>query len=323
MFITPTRQQILQFLIDEGFSDYKERTEKGEFLVNSPFVRDSKKKLGISYSKGGVWNCFKSGNHGAWWSFVRQIKGFDNNKESQLWFLKNYFSIDQIKLSMLISGKEVEIPDEPEEKDPQFGNHILPLDFNKDKIYISYLRKRYFDDDILKQLKIFVDHKDQRIVFPVYEQHKLIFYAARAINPDNPIRWLNSKGTSSHPIWNLENVREEIWIFEGIFDAVRVWPKGVTIFGLNMHDEQIKKILDKNPYKIVIVLDDDSYGFMAKKRVADRFASLHPNVWVHIMKDNRFKDFGEMDIVHPNLNLIKWDNSGKLLWEVYKKDKGY
>ena len=102
-----------------------------------------------------------------------------------------------------------------------------------------------------------------------------------------------------------------------------MWPKGVAIFGLNMHDEQIKKILDKNPYKIVVVLDDDSYGFMAKKRVADRFASLHSNVWVHIMKDDRFKDFGEMDIVEPNLNLIKWDNSGKLMWEVYKKEKKF
>jgi hypothetical protein len=322
MFISPTRQQIEQFLIDEGFSDYKERTEKGEFLINSPFVRDLKKKLGISYSKGGVWNCFKSGNHGSWWSFVRIIKGFDSNKESQIWFLRNYFTMDQIKLNLLISGKQVEVP-EVEEKDPQFGDYILPLNFNKDQIYINYLKKRYFNEDILKDLKIFVDHKDKRVVFPVYENNKLIFYAARAINPDNPIRWLNSKGSSFHPIWNLENVRDEIWIFEGIFDAVRVWPKGVAIFGLNMHDEQIRKILDKNPYKIVVVLDDDSYGFMAKKRVADRFASLHSNVWVHIMKNDKFKDFGEMDIVEPNLNLIKWDNSGKLMWEVYKKEKKY
>jgi hypothetical protein len=322
MFISPTRQQIEQFLIDEGFSDYKERTEKGEFLINSPFVRDLKKKLGISYSKGGVWNCFKSGNHGSWWSFVRIIKGFDSNKESQIWFLRNYFTMDQIKLNLLISGKQIEVP-EVEEKDPQFGDYILPLNFNKDQIYINYLKKRYFNEDILKDLRVFVDHKDKRVVFPVYENNKLIFYAARAINPDNPIRWLNSKGTSFHPIWNLENVRDEIWIFEGIFDAVRMWPKGVAIFGLNMHDEQIKKILDKNPYKIVVVLDDDSYGFMAKKRVADRFASLHSNVWVHIMKDDRFKDFGEMDIVEPNLNLIKWDNSGKLMWEVYKKEKKF
>jgi hypothetical protein len=322
MFISPTRHQIVQFLIDEGFSDYKERTEKGEFLINSPFVRDHKKKLGISYSKGGVWNCFKSGNHGSWWSFVKIIKGFDSNKESQIWFLRNYFTMDQIKLNLLISGKQIEDP-EIEEKDPQFGDYILPLNFNKDQIYINYLKRRYFDEDILKDLKIFIDHKDKRVVFPVYENNKLIFYAARAINPDNPIRWLNSKGSSFHPVWNLENVRDEIWIFEGIFDAVRVWPKGVAIFGLNMHDEQIRKILDKNPYKIVVVLDDDSYGFMAKKRVADRFASLHSNVWVHIMKDDRFKDFGEMDIVEPNLNLIKWDNSGKLMWEVYKKEKKY
>jgi hypothetical protein len=322
MFITPTRNQIEQFLLDEGFSDYKERLEKGEFLVNSPFVRDNKKKLGISYKKGGVWNCFKSGNHGSWWSFVKLIKGFDSNKESQIWFLRNYFTIDQIKLNLLISGKEIEV-EEPEEKDPQFGNYILPFNLEKDKIYFDYLKKRHFSENIISEIKLFIDHKDRRVVFPVYEGNKLIFYAARAINSDNPIRWLNSKGTSFHPIWNLENVREEIWIFEGIFDAVRIWPKGVAIFGLNMHDEQIKKILDKNPYKIVVVLDDDSYGFLAKKRVADRFASLHPNVWVHIMKDDKYKDFGEMEEVNSNLNLIKWDNSGKLLWEVYRKQKNF
>ena len=323
MFINPTRNQIEQFLVDEGFTDYKERLEKGEFLVNSPFVRDHKKKLGISYKKGGVWNCFKSGNHGSWWSFVKIIKGFETNRESQIWFLRNYFTIDQIKLNLLISGKEIEPIEEPEEKDPQFGDYILPINHQKDKMYLSYLKNRYFSDQIISELKLFVDHKDQRIVFPVYENNKLIFYAARTINPNNPIRWLNSKGSSFHPVWNLENVRDEIWIFEGIFDAVRVWPKGVTIFGLNMHDEQIKKILDKNPYKIVVVLDDDSYGFLAKKRVADRIASLHPNVWVHIMKDNKHKDFGEMEEVQPNLNLIKWDNSGKLMWEVYKRQKNF
>lgn len=322
MFINPTRQQIYQFLIDEGFSDYKERTEKGEFLINSPFVKDQKKKLGISYSKGGVWNCFKSGNHGSWWSFVKLIKGFNSNKESQIWFLRNYFTIDQIKLNLMINQNDI-IIEEPEEKDPQFGDYILPFNPIKDKIYLEYLKKRFFNEEIIKDLKIFIDHKDQRVVFPVYDQNKLIFYAARAINPDNPIRWLNSKGTSSHPVWNLENVRDEIWIFEGIFDAIRVWPKGVTIFGLNMHDEQIKKILDKNPYKIVVVLDDDSYGFLAKKRVADRISSLHPNVWVHIMKDDKYKDFGEMPEIEPNLNLIKWNASGRLHWEMYKKDKNY
>lgn len=322
MFINPTRQQIYQFLIDEGFSDYKERTEKGEFLINSPFVNDQKKKLGISYSKGGVWNCFKSGNHGSWWSFVKLIKGFNSNKESQIWFLRNYFTIDQIKLNLMINQNYIPI-DEPEEKDPQFGDYILPFNFNKDKIYLEYLKKRYFTEEIINNLKIFIDHKDKRIVFPVYENDKLIFYAARAINCDNPIRWLNSKGSSFHPVWNLDNVRDEIWIFEGIFDAIRVWPKGVTIFGLNMHDEQIKKILNKNPYKIVVVLDDDSYGFLAKKRVADKIASMHPNVWVHIMKDNKYKDFGEMLDVESNLNLIKWNNSGKMIWEVYKKDKNY
>ena len=41
------------------------------------------------------------------------------------------------------------------------------------------------------------------------------------------------------------------------------------------------------------------------------------------MKDNKYKDFGEMLDVESNLNLIKWNNSGKMIWEVYKKDKNY
>jgi hypothetical protein len=84
--------------------------------------------------------------------------------------------MDQIKLNLLISGKQIEDP-EGEEKDPQFGVYILPLNFNKDQIYISYLKRRYFDENILKDLKVFIDHKDKRVVFPVYENNKLIFYS--------------------------------------------------------------------------------------------------------------------------------------------------
>lgn len=304
MTIKPNRLQIIQFLIDEGITNFKEKPERGELLINSPFVRDYKNKCGINYRKGGAWNCFKSGNYGSWWSFVSFLKGFESNKESQLWFLRNYFSMDQIK-SNFISEDDDSV--NVVESDLFFGEETRPITPN-DKIYISYLKKRHFTDDMIKELKIFINHKERRITFPVYENGKLIFYAARSIDKENPIRWLNSLGASSHPIWNLENVRDEIWIFEGIFDAVRIWPKGIAIFGLTLRDEQLKKIIDKNPYKVVVIGDGDEPGRKGQKRIIEKLIGKVDNLWFHLWEPG-FKDFGEMIDVKPNLFKVdeKWE----------------
>lgn len=299
------REHIIHFLSDEGIG-YSERKERGELLINSPVVSDSKKKAGINYKKNGAWNCFKSGESGSFWKFVKIIKGFENEKISKLYFIKNYFS-QQDLLSSVYDNDEIISTHEEELFLPEDSRRI-----NKnDKVYYDYLLGRHFTDEIIERSNVMISEKERRVIFPIYERGRLSFFARRSVDPLNPLRWLNSKSENSNPVWNIENVGSEIFIFEGLFDAIRLWPKGVAIFGNTLREGQMQKILDKDPYKIVVVLDGDDVGRDAQKRAAKKLASKHDNVWIHLWNKEDEKDFSAMEKI--NINETLWNTKGQLL----------
>lgn len=299
------REHVIQFLIDEGIS-YAERKERGELLINSPIVSDAKKKAGINYKKNGAWNCFKSGDGGSFWKFVKIIKGFENEKISKLYFIKNYFSQQDLLSSL-------------SDEESTFSNHeeelFLPSDARKikkeDVAYYDYLLSRHFTDEIISSSNVMISEKERRVIFPIYERGKLTFFARRSIDPLNPLRWLNSKSENANPVWNIENVGSEIFIFEGLFDSIRLWPKGVAIFGNTLRDGQMQKILDQDPHKIVVVLDGDDVGREAQKRAAKKLAEKHDNVWIHLWDKGGEKDFSAMEKI--NVNETLWNTKGQLL----------
>ena len=296
------REQIIQFLCDEGIS-YKERPARGELLVNSIFINDSKQKMGINYKKNGVWNCFKSGKGGSIFDLVKILKNLENEKTARLYFIKNYFSKDDLYNSFSSSEEplkekvKLEIPDTYER-------------LHKNTPHYRYLLSRYFTDEIIEESKVFYSQKENRILFPIYERNELVFYAKRSIDASNPLRWVNSSSEGINPVWNIDNVGSEIYIFEGIFDAVRVWPKGVAVFGNTLREGQEEKILAKNPYKIVIVLDGDESGIRGQYITAKKLSQKHGNVFVHLWQPG-FKDFGEMKEV--KVNPVFFDTKGELM----------
>jgi len=301
-----SREQAIQFLCDEGIS-YSERKERGELLINSPIVSDSKKKAGINYKKNCGWNCFKSGEGGNFWKFIKIIKGFENERVAKLYFIKNYYS-NQDLIDFFSNNTS-------EESLTEKNEIFLPSDArkmcNKDFRYYSYLLSRHFTDEIIESSSIFISELEKRIIFPIYEGERLVFFARRSVEENNPLRWLNSKSENVNPVWNIDNVGSEIFLFEGIFDAIRLWPKGVAIFGNTLREGQMEKILAKDPYKIVVVLDGDEVGRNAQIKTAKKLAAKHSNVWIHLWNREDPKDFSAMEKV--NTNLIKFDTKAELL----------
>jgi DNA primase len=310
------KEQIQSFLIDSGI-DWIDKEERGEFLINSPFTFDSKKKAGINYKKGGVFHCFKTGTGGSFFFFVKEIKNFDNDREARNWFIRNYFTLEEVSSTFLNKSNNEETEQEPDNA-LNFPYGTVAFDRKKHYEYYEYLKKRYFSDDIIDSMKIFVSEHERRLVFPTYDYAgNLEFYARRTIDPKNELRWLNSASQGKNPVWNIQNVGEIIYIFEGIFDAVRVFPRGVAIFGNTLRDGQAKKILARNPYKIIVVCDGDEPGRYGQRRTANKLAQLHKNVWIHLWDKKGPKDFGDMDKI--KLNEIPWDAAGKLTWELNEK----
>jgi DNA primase len=239
---------IQSFLSNEGISI---KTNRSNFCMNSIFVADDKYKLWISRNKNGIWQCFKTGHKGDFINLVKEIKGFSSYKDAKKYVIKEFFFKNKSNIMPLVFSTVAE-----ETKTSLF----FPESFEpliQQEEYINYLKSRWIDPS---SLKLFVNEKDKRIVFPVYESGSLIFYTARSVDPNEKIRWKNASASGKTPIYGLENAGKTLYVFEGIFDALSV-PSGIAIFGANnTGDAVVKKLLTTNPYRVYIVMDNDPAG---------------------------------------------------------------
>jgi hypothetical protein len=101
-----------------------------------------------------------------------------------------------------------------------------------------------------------------RVIFPEYVGTNIAFWSARTVKKDHP-KWLFAQnGTTpkkkSECVWGIDHLSKgsEIWIAEGIFDAIAV--KGVCVYGKVPSNIQLQLILSKEPSKIIIAFDKDA-----------------------------------------------------------------
>jgi len=199
----------------------------------------------------------------------------------------------------------------------------LSLKKKTHKPFIEYLFKRKISVEKINETKIFIDKKSKRLIFPVYENEDLIFYTKRSIVP-HFLPWIKATKEGSFPIWNLDNIDEDIvYLFEGIFDAINI-KNGVAILGV-AHEEVAKKIASKNFLKYVIVLDNDEAGRKAKIHLAEILSNdYNKDVYIYNYKgiNEQYKDFSEMMINNIDLEMdtrvIPYDFKTKTLIKMGK-----
>lgn len=321
-----TIESVLDFLADENLGPVKIKNEDEEnnwrIQINEPSVfgtNDKKFRCGISprYFEDDdkhvvCFNSFKAvgkyGNDykGDWFNFVKLVKNFSNWREAKDWFELTYGLTGS---DLLSSSKYVmKVQKHEPNKDVKFPDHYKKLrtDLKSHKPYIDYLKKRKIPDEKIETSRLFVDAQQQRLIFPVYENNKLVFFNGRAIGY-NPIRWIKSEVDDVYPIWNLDQVNgESIYLFEGIFDAMMV-NNGVALFGTFLNPSMLEKIKQKNYSKIIVVLDNDKVGQTNKIKMAQALADEQLNVFIYNYQGihETYKDFNEMKIANIPLELSK------------------
>ena len=327
-------QSILAFLSDEGIEPRVGSTDPESYHMsfNDPFIEDSKHRAGIARifieSTGEyetVFNGFKSSAlmgdefHGSFYKFVKLLKDFNNYKEAIEYFDYRYiypeFSAEEL-LQWNVSKEKID------EYKPNLGDVYFPDSFERHDVkskrhfkYSKYMWQRGVSPERMSKLKIFIDNYTKRIVFPVYENEKLVFYTKRSINPEEEFKWIKLKNSKQvFPIWNLDNAKIELRIFEGIFDAIH-FDNGVAIFGAFWNQKLREKILSKHFFKIIICMDNDRPGQLAKIKIAEDLRHYHDNVYIYDYKGMREKDFGEImqnKGTFEESRVIKWDYSTKV-----------
>ena len=98
----------------------------------------------------------------------------------------------------------------------------------------------------------------QRIIFPVYEQARLVGFTARLVTEGQP-KYKNPAGFhKSDFLYNFDSALhfDTVIIVEGVFDAIRL-PNSVALFGKELSDKQRLKIV-KTWKHVNVLLDSDA-----------------------------------------------------------------
>lgn len=273
MFLS--RERIIEFVEREGLGPWREKKERGDINICSPFEREDKFRCGFNYKRRGegiegcIWNDWKANRGGKnFFGFIMELKDFEHIGAAKQYYMKNYL-LGQQGLSEALSIEE-RVEDEAED--------VLELPSNARRItsddseYVDYLHSRGFTNEDIDRERVFVDTSSRRVVFPVYENEKLVFWTGRLIDKDDTkLRWLSCKHTGT-PVWGTSSCMNYAFVCEGIFDAAVV-KGGRAILGRALRPKVLAKIVAENPRNIVVVMDDDNDGREAQEEIADWFAS--------------------------------------------------
>ena len=285
---------IYSFLIDT-FGEVKETTT-GELRINSPFAQDSKFHMYINPSKGVVHD-FKTDYGKDFISFAAEFLEL-GKRETIRYLIRNYstreilenFNEDDIIIENI---EELEIP-----------NVTYFVNSNKGIIRsqaYNYLKNRKIPEQNIDKLGYIFDSEsryNKTIFIPFYENGKLVYFITRDFTGNSYLRYINPSGVdSSKFIYNIDEIEDTVFIFEGVLDALMLENQiGTATLNANLSKAQTVKILDRAPSTIVFVPDNDDTG----KRNLDKNIetllrykppSLKLDVLVYTIEEG--KDLGE------------------------------
>lgn len=122
----------------------------------------------------------------------------------------------------------------------------------------DYIIKRGYKPESIK----FGTADKESIMFPIYENGKLIYYQTRCvydfinIKSSNPNK--NCGVGKEEILFGIDEIKnnEVIIVTEGIFDSLRIG--SISTLGKNMSDIQFNKIMNKRPSLVFICYDNDA-----------------------------------------------------------------
>lgn len=322
------QKQAIEYFLREENIKYKDKKAKGDFYICSPFdFSDADFKCSVSYSKNGAFNCFKTHQHGNFFKFVKLVKKFRSFEETKIWLFKQSWFLNSVldfKNFDNIENTEDEKEDNLSLKIPEYFERF---EKKKHTQYYDYLKRRNIREDVIDKLEMYVNplYMHRRIVFTVYENGKLIFYTGRTIDDKAiSLRWYSQSLENTNPVFFLNQESSTYFIFEGLFDCLRI-DGGVCTFGASISEYKIVKILDKEPSKIVVVMDGDKAGIASQIKLCNEFSKYHDEVyffdWTSLNRSSDQKDFSSFDesffrMQQYNNYIKKWDKNSSLKYKL-------
>jgi len=226
----------------------KTKLRKTEILLQvCPYCGNSKYNLEVSTTKK-VFHCWSCDERGK----LRKL-------------------LEELNIEYIITDEDTIIEGVKEPQEISLPESYAPLNIPKyrDNWYgekaWNYILQRNITEESVNTFKIgyCISHNYAgRIIFPVYEDNKLLFFTGRDFLRGKYLKYLHPDVPKSHVIfnWEIAKRQRQIIISEGTIDAISVYQNGyngaIALFGKQIMKEQIHKILSNHLLKEIIVLLD-------------------------------------------------------------------
>jgi len=245
------------------FTNFKEAkySSSGEIHFNSPFV-----------IKDGKLRFYVNPNKSSFFDQKRQVGG------SFIAFVSEYFKISKKDAFILL------IKEYSNGANKQYVNYKDVIKVNKNielpkgtTFFIDAntssrtykIAKKYLEDRGIKydNLAYVYDPNGSpeesfhnRVIVPFYENGELVYFIARTFEKDNKLRYKNPKGIDAgNFVFQIDDLKDDVFIFEGVFDALSLHEPqvGTAMLSNKLKTQQIIKILDRAPKRIIFVTEND------------------------------------------------------------------
>jgi DNA primase len=241
----------------------------GNYYFACPSCSHRNNKLTINIEKN-VFACFHCGIKGRSFLYLLKLAGVANPNQ----YKKIFNETRQINIADIdnIFGEEPLIENKltlPKGYENLFRN--IEKEFYKRAV--DYLLQRGLRKEDILKYDIHYSVSEQRVLFPSYDKDSnLNYYVARSIQPFENYKYKNARASKRHVIFNehLIDWNAELYIVEGIFDAILSRKNAVPILGSNIGTGSLlfKRLLE-NRTEVIIALDAD-----AKKKVVNLINKL-------------------------------------------------
>ena len=268
---------IIQYFESKGIDYKKSGKNIGKFIgvKDCPFCGDSAYHLGYDQQRR-FFSCWKCGSHDVR-SFLYKI---EKSWHKVNLILENY-KLDITQIQYDVEEKIVKT------------SYNLPREFttNFTDPYKLYLKNRNFDFlELRKKYNILCGsdfgRAKYRIVFPVYENNRIVNWVARTILKDkSTIPYMFEKDENlplvnrRELLYGLDSVKKggTIILTEGVLDACRIGDGAVAMLSVNFSKGQLIKIKDKRIKKAYLMFDNDPAGEKMSKKL-ESFLTFIPEV---------------------------------------------
>ncbi len=161
-----------------------------------------------------------------------------------------------------------------------------------DELVTLYGEKR------IKQMRFPKTDGNSFIVLPIIENNKVITFMFRTLSNSSEYKYIYSAEPNKSLVdvvynYNPYDQNTEIYVTEGIFDAIALYGIGITnvvsLLGLNITNKKLSKL---NRYSVInLALDTDRSGYRASLKAAQYFM-LHNKI-VYLILNTPYKDVDE------------------------------